>query len=149
MNGLEIPNLKTESATRQEKKFAKRLFEDTSMSKLGEDEVNRRDTVSDVLELIWEMAHAVLEGVRARIHEPAVPRATMQLNYKDSGSHIPDLGQDVNEDVVQGLARVNEIKPAYEVLEPIIKVLAAKQLRGRARDWYNFTEGTIAKSRNN
>lgn len=126
------------------------------MKEDGDDDKNYKDATEeerhaiggiDIKALIAATARAVLSAAnyapRASIEATSIKR---QLDCKDVGSQIPLCSQDPDEDIEMWITRVDKMKEANGVPEEIIKVLTMKQLRGRARDWYDYTKGTIAST---
>lgn len=90
----------------------------------------------DIEELIAATTRAVITSLT---------QPSDKLNYADIGTQIPTFGDKEDEDVETWLNRVDEIKDAFEVSDKIIKVMATKQFRGKVREWYNSTPGTIQR----
>lgn len=150
MNGLEnTPKSASCVSNSVTQRPVKNLLKTIQNMSGDEHEEPRREGIGriDIAQLIESTARAVLgaaERVRQENAEVQEAQAVRHVDYRDVGGQIPVYGKNTDDDVEVWLARVDEIKKAYEVSDPIIKVLATKQLNGRARDWYDYTEGTIA-----
>lgn len=95
-------------------------------------------TTMSVENIIEIATRAVLAAQMSTREQPS-----SHLNHSDICSQIPQFSGENNDDVYGWIARVDEIKLAYEVNDKVIKVLATKQLTGKAKDWYDCTLGVV------